>query len=154
MKFLVSDKQVARHDKIREYLTPEDGAIAIILAAIDLEWTIRRAIDAGTDDAATDTTDGKRVSGLTAYKKAWSKTFKGTAVPALNDIITDWDALEEAYQLRHDLVHGRVGTGSGSYLKARVECLLAASVAVAKHGAEHGFDPYRRLRKRRLTGPT
>ena len=46
MKFLIQDNQLGRHEKIRSYLTDDNAIIAVLLAAIDLEWTLRRTIDA------------------------------------------------------------------------------------------------------------
>jgi len=67
MKFLVRDLQTDRHRKIRSFLDEDNALIAVLLAAVDLEWTIRRTIDAMTK---TDVSD-KLISGLENYKKEW-----------------------------------------------------------------------------------
>lgn len=45
MKFLVSDSQKNRHKAILAFVNEDQSVIVVILAAIDLEWTIRRVID-------------------------------------------------------------------------------------------------------------
>jgi hypothetical protein len=53
MKLLVSDTQENRHAQIRRLLVDQKAVIAVLLAAADVEWTIRRAIIAlGTSPTA------------------------------------------------------------------------------------------------------
>lgn len=154
MKFLVGDSQENRHATIRSFLNDTQAVIALILAAIDLEWTIRRVIDAmRTTDS--DPVSDKRVSGLDAYAKAWSKTIRGETARSLGDIVDDWDGLKSDYQIRNDIVHGRKGTVGAQFAAKRVETILRASKAIANYGKNHGADPFLRLKQRRvLTGPT
>ena len=154
MKFLVSDKQPERHERIRAFLKPESTVIAALLAAVDLEWTIRRVIDMALG-GKEELIEQKRISGLENYAKAWNRVITGTESRRLQDVVGAWDELLEAYQLRHDIVHGRQGTGGVRYVSTRVDRMLTASMAVAEYGREHGFAPYRRLRSNAIvTGPT
>ena len=154
MKFLVSDHQSDRHERIRSFLTADSSVIAALLAAVDLEWTIRRVIDmaVGGDQnrLASD-----HVSGLDAYAKAWRGAFNNSDATRLKVVVPDWSRLVNAYRLRNDIVHGRQGTAGVGYTSERVNCILEASVSIANYGREHNADPYRKLRKRAvLTGPT
>jgi hypothetical protein len=153
MKFLVSDSQAVRHERIREFLTPESAVIAALLAAVDLEWTIRRVIDASANGGVNVVGDN-RIAGLPGYAKAWGKVVNGPKSKRLQDVVGEWDQLMDDYQLRHDIVHGRQGAAGVRYVTQRVNRMLAASVAVAEYGAASGADPYRRLKRRILTGPT
>ena len=45
LKFRVSDSQKNRHKAILAFVNEDQNVIAVILAAIDLESTIRRVID-------------------------------------------------------------------------------------------------------------
>lgn len=154
MKFLVRDSQRTRHERIRSFLNDENAVIAIILAAIDLEWTIRRVIDAKrkrNDELLSD----RHVSGLPAYAKAWSKTIGDDSTHSLIGIVDDWVKLKKEYQLRHEIVHGRISSIGAEFATERVELILAASKAIAAYGVENDADPYRRLKQRRvLSGPT
>ena len=153
MKFLVSDSQAVRHERIREFLTPESTVIAALLAAVDLEWTIRRVICAAASTGVNEEGDD-RISGLPGYAKAWGKVVKGPQAARLEDVVGEWAQLLDAYQLRHDIVHGRQGTAGVRYVTQRVDRILAASVAIATHGAANGADPYRRLKRLSLARPT
>jgi glutamine synthetase type III len=127
--------------------------IAVILAAIDLEWTLRRTIDAvsGGEPAAD---SRKRVSGLDGYAKEWNKLcVKGRGIEPLENIVENWAHLLDYYQIRHDIVHGKVGSTGLKYASVRVEAMLQAAKAVAETGKTHKADPYKRLAKRRLVRP-
>jgi hypothetical protein len=154
MKFLVSDSQASRHERIRSFLTPETAVIAVLLAAVDFEWTVRRVIEHQVSGEFQSTEKGQ-ISGLKGYTQAWARAFKGPQAKSLENVIGEWDRFKEAYQLRHDIIHGRKGSGGLSYLTPRVERLLAATAAVAVFGKGNGADAYKRLRKRgALTGST
>ena len=115
MKFLVSDRQDERHNLIRSYLMPSTAVIAAILATIDLEWTIRRVLDHAAK-GKSGLFGTRPVSGLDGYAKAWERVFQGRTAATLQDVVEDWTRLEQAYWLRHDIVHGRKGTGGLSYV--------------------------------------
>jgi hypothetical protein len=153
MKFLVSGSQERRHAEIRSFLTQDTAIIAALLAAVDFEWTVRRVLDhlsLGDPGASKE----HHVSGLDGYARAWTRVFKGVNAKNLQDVVGNWEALKEAYQLRHDIVHGKQGSSGVAYVTTRVSCILAASEAVATYGRELGADPYKRLRKRgALTSP-
>ncbi len=153
MKFLVRDNQSERHEAIRAYLTQDTAIIAALLAAADLEWTIRRVLD-HVSYQANDVLDQKHVSGLHGYAIRWKKIIRGPNKKSLEEVVADWGALGDAFQLRHDIVHGRKGSSGLDYVIKQVDCILAASAAVAEHGNDIGAPPYKRLRKANLAGPT
>lgn len=154
MKFLVSDRRPKRHERIRAFLTPDTAVIAALLAAVDLEWTIRRVIDMALGQSK-EPIEKAQVSGLVNYAMVWNRVIKGPGARRMQDVVGRWDELRDAYQLRHDIVHGRQGTGGVGYVRKRVECMLDASTAIAEYGRIRGMDPYRRLRSKPvLTGPT
>jgi hypothetical protein len=147
MKFLVSRSQELRHVEIRSFLTQDAAIIAALLAAVDFEWTVRRVLDhASTGD--TRLKKDKYVSGLDSYARVWAETLKAANGRKLQDVVPDWEALKQAYQLRHDIVHGKQGSSGLRYVTARVSCILLAAEAVATYGRELGADPYKRLQKR------
>ena len=153
MRFLVNDNIDSRHTRIRSYLNSESAVIAIVLAAIDLEWTLRRVIDAmstSENKLAHDT----HVSGLANYATVWGRAAKSGGHPPLKEVVGDWNGLVDDYQIRHDIVHGRQGTTGRLFAKKRVETMLAASAAIVRYAKQHDLDPYKRLRQRTLSGPT
>ena len=153
MKFLVSDCQEDRHNKIRKYLQRDTAIIAALLAAVDFEWTIRRVLDRAANEDKKQL-EPPKISRLDQYSKEWSKIFCAPGSKSLSKVVGDWNELRSAYQIRHDIVHGRQGSSGVNYAATRVNRILAASKAVADYGRQCGADPYRRIRRAILTGPT
>ena len=154
MGFLVSDRQIDRHAQIRALVAPGTATIALVLAAIDWEWTVRRVLDQAAS-AEIQGRENDHVSGTNGYAKLWNRLMKRETADQLEQIVGDWDGFKEAYQLRNDIVHGRKGSGGAQFLGRRVELILAASSAVAEYGRQRDADPYKRLRgKAVLTSPT
>ena len=86
--FLVSDKLDGRRAKIRGFLEKEP-AIAVLLAAADFEWTIRRAILLLGKDSTTEIrdTDLHRVAGLARYERAWESQVQANHGKSLRDVL-------------------------------------------------------------------
>lgn len=153
MKFLVNDSQKNRHAAILAFVNEDESMIAVILAAIDLEWTIRRVLD-GFTGSQDKKVVANRLSGLDAYANAWSKAMLPEGEKSLQDVVGEWAELKAAYQSRNDIVHGRQGSTGVQFATSRVQRILDASKSIAKYGSERGADPYRRLKRRTHTGPT
>ncbi len=149
--FLVSDSQSDRHTRIRAF-KGQDASIGAMLATIDFEWTVRRAILAcGTSPNAT-IRGGvlKRCSGLDAYKTAWNKEVQPRFGKSLPTVVQNWAYLaKEAFPLRHKLVHGIRGASGVKYSNDRRDALLGASSAIATFASDQGIDLYDRLPVRR-----
>ena len=155
MTFMVGDSQQARHSRIRGFLSAEEPVIAVILAAADFEWTIRRAILALGRSPNADIRSGvlARCSGLGRYRDAWRDEVTPRFGKSLPEVIAAWDSFNKAFELRHRLVHGVAGTTGLSYAKERVDTVLQASTDVAAFGAANAVDLFARLpvRKRKVT---
>ena len=147
MSFLVDDKQPDRHAKIKSFLANRENVIAVLLAAADFEWTVRRAILALGASPNADIRSGvlKHCSGLDKYKEAWTKEVKRNRAKGLADVVPNWGPFKEAFKLRHTLVHGVSGTTGKHYAEARINLILAASAAVSAFALEQGVDLYSRL---------
>jgi len=154
MKFLVRDSQDDRHIQIRAYLTKEAALIAVLLAAIDLEWTIRRVFDvaAGGDSSKA---PKENISSLKVYRKELDKLFKRHNKPNLVSVCPDWNDLERRgnYQIRHEVVHGRLGSVGLESARRQVDLILNASVAIANAADGWAYPFGRRVKKRFATGP-
>ncbi len=148
MKFLVNDSQSDRHAKIRSFLTADEAVIAVLLAAVDFEWTLRRAICALGNISPKDLSS-KRISGLDGYRRAWKAAVANRASVEFNQLIDDWDELNRAYLLRHELIHGTHGTTGLSYATRKVDRILDASTRVFEFAQEQGVNLYARLPARR-----
>jgi hypothetical protein len=145
--FLVSDTLQDRQAKVRRFLTDEP-AIAVLLAAADFEWTIRRAILLLGVDPNLDIreADLHKASGLGKYERAWATQVVPQHHKPLRDVVPDWKYLEDqAMPLRHKLIHGEQGTTSGTYAQDRVEAILAATNSIVEFAAEAYKDVFARL---------
>ena len=149
--FLVKDTLPERQEKIRSFLKLEP-AIAVILAAADFEWTVRRAILAlgcsPTPEIRQRWKD-KHLSGPDAYKDEWKKEVKPRTHSDLARVVPDWRAFKgTAYRLRHELVHGSSGTAGVVYASRAVTTILKGTKAVADHAELHGAPVYGRVIRR------
>ncbi len=149
--FLVSDTFTKRQKRIRAF-KDDDIFIGVLLSTMDFEWTLRRAIIAlgYRRNSFVRNQVLASCSGLGRYKEAWKQEVYPRQKVALPTIISDWKFLkEQAFPLRHRLVHGVSGGTGRKYAVDRRECLLDASGALVNFAAKRGVDLYARLSVRR-----
>ncbi|MCB1634529.1 MAG: hypothetical protein KDI51_08065 [Xanthomonadales bacterium] len=151
MTFMVRDDQFARHDRIRGFLTDGEPVIAVILAATDFEWTVRRAILALGTSPNFDIRAGVlfRCSGLDNYRDAWKAEVTPRFGKRLPEVLADWSGFRTSFELRHRLVHGVTGTTGHKHASASVDAVLKGSTEVADFGSANGIDLFGRLPIRR-----
>jgi hypothetical protein len=150
--FLVSDSLESRQTKI-ETIQVHEPAIAVLVAASDFEWTLRRAIYRLGKSSTKEMKDKVlfRINGLSRYEKAWNREVKPRFGKELKDLIPDWGFFEKtAYNLRNKLVHGEQGTTSLEYASRCVRALLTASAALTKFAEENGEPIYGERLPRRM----
>jgi hypothetical protein len=142
--FLVRDTIQNRHEKIRSFLDKEP-AIAVLLAVADFEWTVRRAILACGRQSMRELRERalRQCHGPIAYAECWHREVTPRFGKELKNIIPDWEFFrKDAFQLRHNLIHGVQGTAGIKYARKRVESMIAASKAIAEAAAENGAQIY------------
>ena len=147
MNFLVSDSQSYRHERIKAFLVQDSTVIAVLLASVDLEWTIRRTL-AQLLVNMPELDPPNKLAGLRAYESLWNRVAQKKRLQKLKDVVNDWDQIKRDYQLRHDMVHGRQGSGSVNYVGTIVDRILSASSRIAMYGKNNGANPYNRVRRR------
>jgi hypothetical protein len=139
--FLYKDKQPKRHEHICSFLKKEP-VVAVILAASDFEWTVRRAILALASLPTKEVKkifDSERKSGPSGFKDHWKNLVKPRTGDSLPHILPKWEIVsKEAFKLRNKLVHGVEGRVTSEYAEKMVDILLDASVTVAKYAEDHG----------------
>jgi hypothetical protein len=153
--FFVSDSQPQRHDRIRSFLTDESAAIAVILAAIDFEWSVRRAILAL---GSSPTRHIREVvfagfhGGYANYADAWKQEVSVWLKLSLAQAIPHWSRLaskhDGAVRLRGQIVHGAQVSISADFARPRVEDWLAASTLLESLANQHKTSLYRRIVRR------
>jgi hypothetical protein len=152
--FLVNDTKEERRKKITGFLDSGEPAVAVLLAAANFEWTVRRTIIAlGKSPTARFTTAGgllERCSGLDRYKEVWKLEVFPQTGKGLAEVIGGWQYFSaQAYPLRNKLIHGAQGTTGQDYAKDRVEAMLAASEGLIEFGQRHGVDVFQKIKIRR-----
>jgi len=141
--FLVHDSFENRQEMIRS----TEPFVAVLLAAADFEWTLRRSILAlgckPTKEIRESVLD--KCSGLESYKQAWKKEVQPHVGKSLVEVIPQWQFFkEQAYPLRNRLVHGIRGNVTQEYASERVEALLTASRSLVEITESHGASVYGR----------
>jgi len=148
--FLINDTRAQREEKIRSFLE-EDPAVAIILAAADFEWTVRRAILALGRSPTKNIRLGvlAKCHGLEHYKDAWKQEVTPRMGIGLAQLIPEWQFFKEkAYDLRHKIIHGAASRVTVRFATPRLDAILAASAAVIRCADEHNEPLYgRRIRR-------
>ena len=135
--FLICDKVSERHKKIRSFLKKGDYSIAVILAAVDFEWTVRRAIRAlGKQPSGIlkEEINKSKERGCAGYKNLWKKHVCDDVEKSLVKIIgrRNWDRLIAAFSHRNDLVHGYEGSPNPVQATNSVDSLIMASEIINK----------------------
>lgn len=147
--FRISDLPWQRRERILGFLHEGEPVVAVLLASLDFERTVRRAIIAlgtsptkviavrlGREDDGRGTTANLEPrkpysSNLEGYKEAWKEEVKPRVGKSLcHDVIKKWSVLRDAFQLRHALIHGDRGSTSVTYSTPRIEIILDATLQV------------------------
>src|SRR5215475_13660113 len=104
--FLVGDDSPTREARIRAQIATEPP-VAVILGAVHVEWTVRRAIlELGHSPNVVLRERLLRAHGLDQYKDLWkAEVVLMRHAPALPQIVRQWAELRSAFTLRHRLVH-------------------------------------------------
>lgn len=149
--FLTSDNFADRQTRIRS-VDNDNIFIGELLGTMDFEWTVRRAIIAlGYKKNSTIRSQVlANCSGIDGYKVAWKQQVKPLHGVTLPSIISDWEFLRnQAFALRHRLVHGVKAAVGVQFARDRRDCLLNATGDVIAFAAEKRIDLYARLPVRR-----
>lgn len=150
--FLVADTLDSRQKKIRSFL-PREPVIAVLLAAADFEWTVRRAVIALGSSSNRHIREKvlNKCSGADRYKKAWTSEVKKRLSKGLDEVVPAWETLiTDAYPMRHRVVHGIHGAPDAKKAADATETFLAASMAIHEFALINGEQIFgKRLTVRR-----
>lgn len=152
--FLVRESSVDREARILQLLEV-DPAWAAVLAAVHVEWTLRRAIVAlGCSPNVAIRQRLERCHGQRDYKVLWQAEVTPRTGVRLPDLIRDWEGLLRAFRLRNVLVHG-VRSSTREYAAPCVRWAIDAARDVRHFCADRGVDLHARLpvRRRMIDGP-
>jgi hypothetical protein len=149
--FKVSDSLEDRRDRIQRAIDEGEPAVGFILAAADLERTIRRAIIAlssGPTKEVRETIE-KKYKTIGFYEAGWKALVEVTGKPGLRDAVSDWDAVKEAFQLRNEIIHGKRATLSREHATEKIADILSATAHVTQFAARYQVNLMTRMKIRR-----
>ena len=129
--FFISDTLEGRQKLIKSY-SGNQATLGTLLAVIDFEWTVRRAIISlsylPTKEVRADI---EKSSGPVAYKKKWQEHVVPLQKKALDAVVPDWTVLKDgSFQMRHKIVHGAQVTAREADAIEKRDIALSASRAV------------------------
>jgi len=148
--FLVHENPDDRDQRIRDFLASDlDAAIAVILSAVQFEWTVRRAIIAlGSSPNKKLREQLSQCYGLDKYKNMWKLEVHPKHHTRLTQIVENWQDLRDAFNLRDRLLHGLTSCDR-SYATRRVEAAIRAACFIRQFAQSKGVDLHKRLPIRR-----
>lgn len=150
--FFVDDNQDERHEFVQKLLIERTASVAIILASIDFEWTLRRAILAMGISSTKDIrlkVLANLSGGYDGYKMAWRDEVQPRIGMRIDQAIMNWSSLhgkEGAAKIRGAILHGASVPISVARATTHVENWLSASRDLEKLALEReGRSLFRRI---------
>ena len=149
--FRVTDSLENRQARIQRSIDEGEPAVAFILAAADLERTIRRAIIAlasGPTKEVRETIE-KKYKSIGAYENGWNALVRAAGKPGLRDAVSDWDAVKKVFQTRNEIIHGKRATLSRERAIEEIAVILNATAEVTRFAARYEVSLMARMKIRR-----
>lgn len=152
--FSVDDSVMDRRKKIVDFLDNGETAIAVVLAAANFEWTIRRTIiDLGQSPTAHFKAEKGifyECHGLDGYKNVWQAEVYPLVKTRLPGVVPNWEYFKkQAFPLRHKLMHGAKGSTGKGFGSDRVVAMLDASEALIQFASTNRVNIFERIKVRR-----
>lgn len=147
--FLATDPKTRRENTVRRYFASDPG-MALLLAAVNFEWTVCRAVLflSKSPNSALRGRMGKYYS-LDNYKELWKlEVVSDGERKTLAGVVRNWSCVREAFVARNRLVHGR-DRCTRNMAKPHVEDLLEGVGYVDAYCEELGLPLHRRMPIRR-----
>ncbi len=142
--FVTRETRESRSRRIRDFFKVQP-VLGYLMAVIDFEWTIRRAIVMMSGCPASvirERLETRKYSGWGAYKDCWRLCVEETrndGIPTLEHVVFGDDITAEkqeaiglAFLLRHKVVHGQASSLPKVKANAGLEVLLVASENIVK----------------------
>ena len=142
--FLARDRFAIREEKIRSFLQSEPS-IALVLAAVNFEWTVSRAVLFLSRTKNTDLR--KKMHSYHSpkrYKELWKDEVQGNGHPALAALVQNWQNILRGFGARNLLVHGK-DRYTTNMAAPHVNALLHGAELVELHCASVGKVLHERM---------
>ncbi len=149
--FLARDRKGDREQRVRACLSSDPG-VALLLAAVNFEWTVWRAIKFLSQTPNRDLQATKHYS-LEHYKRLWKQEVGDVRhAPSLPDIVEDWQGVRDAFNQRNVLAHGK-GRATRNMASPHVEVLLESVGHIDDYCLSEGVTLHMRMPIRRRKAP-
>jgi hypothetical protein len=183
--FYVNQLQKERHNFIKAFLNKDETCpVAIVLAAVDFEWTLRRVILACGNAKSKDILNRLMHKSLNKYKKAYfdihkenisedeekrheNKIWSPSGLDAykkmwkqeingvpLMSVLKNHEALISAFNVRNKIVHGVSVPIRHEYASDVTNNFLVESKNLAEKSKENGGDIFSKIDRRRPKNST
>ena len=142
--FWVGDTLDERHSRITAFVNEDDIVAAVLLAAANFEWTVRRCIIAMSKRPNVEIRDIlSKLRGFGGLPEYWQSEIGDTHGQAISEVVPSWDFLrKDAFGLRNALIHGDQNMVGLDYGKQRVDAMLEGAAAIVRFANAHGVDLY------------
>lgn len=147
--FLASDQVTHREQKIRRFLA-SDPSLALVLAAVNFEWTVCRAVLFVSQTANTALRQKMRdYYSLDKYKQLWKEEVADPrATVSLPELVRNWSKVREAFYARNVLVHGKDRYTRNMAIR-HIDALLEGVRFIESYCEDRGSPLYERMPVRR-----
>ena len=107
--FLAGDSQDLRKRRILSFLDKSEPGISLLLAAVNFEWTVYRAVLFLSETPNKELRwNMRKFYSLDGYKDLWKKEVETIGSrKRLTVIVRNWSSVCDAFEARNRLVHGR-----------------------------------------------
>ena len=154
--FFVSDNQPDRHRAIRAFLNDRQAAIAVILSAVDFEWSIRRAVlvlGRRTTKTIREEALSRIRGGNDDYKRLWKEELAGHLGITLPQAVPHWNRIVDphrgAARLRGAILHGARGGVSVQLAQQVVDDYLLGAICLERLARQCGATLFGRADRRK-----
>ena|SRR3990172_2848427 len=143
--FRVNDVPEIRGNRIRRWLSTEP-AVSMIMAAVNFEWTVSRAIIILSPKPNMYLRSKLlEVHGLKKYNELWkAEVSRPSNMKNLTGVVTSWNSVKKAFEMRHKIVHGRDGC-TANMATSHVEALLKATAEIRDYCSSCGGNIHKKL---------
>jgi hypothetical protein len=139
-----------RLSKLQRLVSEGDHCIALVVAAADFERTIRRAIVGLAAEPTADVRERieKKYNTIGKYNLAWARFVEPVRKSSLQEALSEFDDVKNAFRSRNKLVHGQQGGAKLDYVMPRLEIITTGTARLTEFALLHGVDLTVRIKVR------
>ena len=139
-----------RLSKLQRLVSEGDHCIALVVAAADFERTMRRAIVGLSAEPTADVRERieKKYNTIGKYNLAWTRFVEPVRQSPLQEALSEFDDVRNAFRSRNKLVHGQQGGAKLGYVMPRLEIIIAGTTKLTAFALSHSVDLTARIKIR------